>query len=41
MIPKKTREATKIRKDVALGLNYRGYGENLGRGTIGKSNMES
>ena len=41
IILKKAREATKIRKDVALGWNYRGYGENLGRGAIGKSNVES
>uniref|UniRef100_A0A2N9I3X6 RNA-directed DNA polymerase n=1 Tax=Fagus sylvatica TaxID=28930 RepID=A0A2N9I3X6_FAGSY len=38
----KAREATKIRKDVALGWKLpRGYGENLGRGAIGKSNVES
>jgi hypothetical protein len=31
----------KIRKDTTLRIKYHKYGENLRRGTIGKSNLEA
>jgi hypothetical protein len=39
--PLKTWEVVKIRKDATLRIKYHKYGENLGRGAIGKSNVEA